>query len=190
MELRKSCAKKRRMFAGTLILALLAAVICPRCGPPAPLSDSQKKQTVYQMYAGSKKDFPEVVDIAPLEAMRLLKNQKKVVLVDVRSPAEQRVSMLPGAVTQDEFLSNLDKYRDHVIIGYCTISYRSGILAQDLRQQGITMLNLQGGLLAWIHEGGKVYSQGVETLKVHVYGKKWDLAPARYQTVKHRISLW
>ena len=142
------------------------------------------------MYAGYKKEFPEVTNITPAEVMDLLARQKKVVLVDVRTPEEQRVSMLPGAITREELLSNLNAYRDHVIIGYCTISYRSGQLAQDLRKKGITTLNLKGGLLAWIQEGGKVYSQGKETQKVHVYGSKWDLAPDRYQTIKNRMTLW
>lgn len=171
------------------VLALVM-VMCPRDGLVAPRSDSQKKQAVYQMYAGYKQDFPEVSDITPREAMRLLARKEKVVLVDVRSPEEQQVSMLPGAITREEFLRHLDHYRDHVIIGYCTISYRSGKLAQDLRKQGIPMLNLQGGLLAWLHEGGQVYSQGVETRQVHVYGKKWDLAPARFQTVRYRLTFW
>jgi sodium/bile acid cotransporter 7 len=190
MELRKSYDKKLLTLAWALALAFLMVVMCHRGGLSASLSDPQKKKTVYQMYARYKQDFPEVVDITPREAMRLLAQKKKVVLVDVRSPKEQQVSMLPGAVTQDEFLRNLDQYRDHVIIGYCTISYRSGKLARKLRQQGITMRNLQGGLLAWLHEGGRVHSQGVETDKVHVYGKKWDLAPTRYKTVKYLISLW
>jgi rhodanese-related sulfurtransferase len=182
-----NCLKK--WFLAAWVLALVM-VIGHQGGLAAPRSDPQKKQAVYQMYAGYKKDFPEVTDITPRETMQLLAQKKKVVLVDVRSPEEQQISMLPGAVTREEFLRNLDQYRNHVIIGYCTISYRSGKLAQDLSTQGITMHNLQGGLLAWLHEGGRVYSQGVETDKVHVYGKKWDLAPARYQTVRYGITLW
>jgi len=183
----KNSLQKWLLAAGILALVL---VLCHREGPAAPLIDAQKKAAVYDMYAGYKKEFPEVTDITSKEVMELLARKKKVVLVDVRTPEEQRVSMLPGAITREEFLSNLDAYRDNVVIGYCTISYRSGRLAQDLRQKGITMLNLKGGLLAWVHEGGKVYSQGRETRKVHVYGSKWDLAPERYQTVKNRISLW
>ena len=44
---------------------------------------------------------------------------------------------------------------------------------------------LQAGILAWLLEGGKVYDQrGDETKRVHVYGEKWDYAPAGYETVK------
>jgi len=189
-ELVTNFGRKRLLLVRVSILAFLVLLLCPRDGRAALLSDSQKLKTVHQMYAEYQKDFPEVTDITPQEARQLLAQEKKVVLVDVRTPEEQRVSMLPGAITRDEFLDRLEAYRDYVTIGYCTISYRSGKLAQELRRQGITMLNLQGGLLAWLHEGGKVYAQGVETHQVHVYGRKWDLAPARYDTVKHGMTLW
>jgi len=183
----KSNLQKWLLAAGVLALVL---VLGPREGSAEPAADARKKTAVYEMYAGYREDFPEVTDITPKEVMELLARNKKVVLVDVRTPEEQRVSMLPGAITREELLSNLDAYRDHVIIGYCTISYRSGKLAQELSKKGITMRNLTGGLLAWIHEGGKVYSQGKETQRVHVYGSKWDLSPERYQTVKNLITLW
>ena len=183
----KNNLPKWLLAAGILALVLVLSHLEGIVAPPA---EAHKKTAVYEMYAGYKKEFPEVTDITPKEVMDLLARHKKVVLVDVRTPEEQQVSMLPGAITREELLSNLNAYRDHVIIGYCTISYRSGQLAQDLGKKGITMLNLKGGLLAWVHEGGKVYSQGKETQKVHVYGSKWDLAPDRYQTIKNRMTLW
>jgi rhodanese-related sulfurtransferase len=184
VELPKKPRHRRLALTAALILAGLAAVHAfAGCSGP-PLSDPQKKAKVYQMYAGYKKEFPEVRDITPREVMQLLTEKKPVVLVDVRTAEEQQVSMLPGAVTSESFLRRLDHYRDHTIIGYCTISYRSGRLAQELRRQGITMRNLEGGLLAWLHEGGHVYARGLETRRVHVYGPSWDLAPASYDTVK------
>lgn len=114
--------------------------------------------------------------------MNLRKNQK-VIFVDVREVKEQEVSMLPGALTKEEFLNNLQKYEDEIIIGYCTISYRSGKLARKLAKQGITMLNLRGGMLAWVHDGGKVYDQYGETKRIHVHGRKWNLAPKGYEAI-------
>jgi len=93
------------------------------------------------------------------------------------------VSMLPGAITEQEFLTHPERYRDKIIIGYCTISYRSGKLAEKLKAQGVVMLNLRGGLLAWVHDGGKVYDRNGETRRIHVYGRKWDLGPKDYEAV-------
>ncbi len=58
-----------------------------------------------------------------------------------------------------------------------------------MARKGISLVNLQGGILAWILEGGKVYDKsGKEVKRVHVYGNKWDYVPAGYDTVK--FGLW
>ena len=152
------------------------------------LSDEQKKELVYTMYADYKKDFPAVTDISPHQAMELLKKDE-VVFIDTRKPAEMKVSMLPHAITEKEFLSHPEKYAGKTVVGYCTVSYRSGIFAREMEEKGISVRNLEGGILAWTLEGGKVYDQnGKETNRIHVYGKKWDYAPAGYKAVM--FSLW
>lgn len=136
------------------------------------------------MYEGYKrKSFPGVVDVEPRLAMDLAE-RPEVLFVDVRPPEERDVSTIPGAVAEETFLNNLEQYKDHIIIGYCTISYRSGKLAQELMaRKGITMYNLRGGLLAWLHDGGKVVDGKGETKRIHVYGRKWNLAPSAYEAV-------
>jgi len=146
------------------------------------ISDSEKRDKIEAMYQSYKKDFPGVPDIQISDAMRLLQ-EGKALFIDVREEKEQQVSMLPGAVTEKQFLKNPEKYRDRTLIGYCTISYRSGKLAEKLNAQGITLLNLKGGLLAWVHAGGKVFDQSGETKRIHVYGKKWNLGPVGYEAV-------
>ena len=136
------------------------------------------------MYGDYKREsFPQVIDVEPRLAMDLAKRQA-VVFVDVRTPEEQGISMIPGAVTEEQFLSNLERYTDKIIIGYCTISYRSGKLAQELKEKkGVTMYNLRGGLLAWLHDGGKIVDPKGETKRIHVYGRKWNLAPSSFETL-------
>jgi rhodanese-related sulfurtransferase len=152
------------------------------------LSDAQKKEVVYAMYADYKKDFPAVMDISPQQAMDLLKKDE-VVFIDTRKPAEMKVSMLPHAITQKEFLSHPEKYAGKTAVGYCTVSYRSGVFAREMDEKGISVRNLEGGILAWTLEGGKVYDKnGRETNRIHVYGKKWNYAPAGYKAVM--FSLW
>ena len=146
------------------------------------MNDTERRYKIEAMYQGYKKDFPGVPDIEPEEAMRLLQ-EGKALFIDVREAKEQQVSMLPGAVTEKQFLKDPGRHRDRTLIGYCTISYRSGKLAEKLSAQGITLLNLKGGLLAWVHAGGKVYDQNGETKRIHVYGKKWNLGPEGYAAV-------
>jgi len=146
------------------------------------MTDSEKRTRIDELYRGYRKDFPDVRDIDAQEAMRLLQ-EGKALFIDVREPKEQAVSMLPSAVTAEEFLKDPGRYADRVLIGYCTISYRSGKLAQQLAAKNITALNLRGGILAWAHAGGKLQDRDGETRRIHVYGRKWDLAPQGYETV-------
>ena len=147
------------------------------------MSDEARRLKVEAMYENYKRAFPGVRDISAQEALRL-QEESKVVFVDERDPEEQAVSMLPGALTARQFLENPERYRDHLVVGYCTISYRSGKLALKLGKKGITMVNLRGGILAWLHAGGKVCKDGRPVKRVHVYGRKWDLPPAEYETVR------
>ena len=58
-----------------------------------------------------------------------------------------------------------------------------------MADKGITVINLRGGILAWLLEGGTVYDQeGHPTKRVHVYGDRWEYAPVGYEIVK--FSLW
>lgn len=147
------------------------------------LSNEAKRLKVEAMYEEYKKAFPGVQDISAEEALKRYK-ASRVIFVDERDPEERAVSMLPGAVTSGEFLKNPEAYRDRLVIGYCTISYRSGKLARKLAKKGSSMVNLRGGVLAWLHAGGKLYKDGRPVKRVHVYGRKWDLAPADYETVR------
>ena len=146
------------------------------------LDDRKRRQKVEDMYDDYKKDFLSVPDITPQEVMTL-KSEGKAVLIDIREPNEQQISMLPAAITEEEFLSDPAKYKDAVKVVYCTISYRSGKFAQKLQKKDIMAYNLRGGILGWVHAGGKVYDQNGETQRIHVYGRKWNLGPKSYQAV-------
>ena len=144
--------------------------------------DSKKYEKVLTLYMSHKKKFPDVQEVSPREAMELA-NTGKVVFIDIRNANEQSVSRLPGAITIDRFLQDLAAYQNFIKIGYATIGLRSGIIAQELHQKEVPLYNLQGGLLAWVHAGGKVYNKEAETHRIHVYDRKWDLVPDGYDAV-------
>jgi len=147
------------------------------------LSDEEKKTIVYGMYDNYKKhDFPGVQDIHPQQALKLLQAQK-IMFVDTRNQSEMDISMLPDSLPKTVFLKHPEKYKDKIIVAYCTISYRSGKFAQEMQKRNFPVKNLAGGLLAWVLEGGKVYNRAGETNRIHVYGKKWDYPAKGYQSV-------
>ena len=148
----------------------------------ADTTDAQKKKIVYEMYEGYKKDFPSVRDMTPITAIKLMETGK-VLFVDVRRPSEVEVSLIPGAVTKEQFLKEPSKFKNHTVVAYCTIGARSGKFAIKMAKEGVRTYNLAGGLLAWVLEGGRVYDAKGETKRVHVYGKKWNYLPKGYEPV-------
>jgi sodium/bile acid cotransporter 7 len=165
------------------VFAIAIAILPVRMGYAADvLSDAEKRQKIEMMYVDYQKTFPEVPDMDPRQAMPLV-NKNKIVFIDVRESEEQQVSMIPEAITASAYLENSEKYKDYLKIAYCTIAYRSGKFAQKLKDRGITIVNMRGGILAWVHDGGKVYDEHGKTNRIHVYGRRWDLAPEKYEAV-------
>lgn len=164
--------------------ALISLIIVMGTGVSADqLSDDEKKSTVYSMYTEYKKAFPAVSDISPQDAM-ILADSENAVFVDIREPAEINVSKIPRAITREAFLKDASAHSDKTVITYCTISYRSGVFADEMAGRGITVINLQGGILAWTLAGGVVVDpDGQPVRRLHVYGKRWNLPPSGY-TVK------
>jgi rhodanese-related sulfurtransferase len=144
--------------------------------------DNEKSDIVRRMYEKDKKEFPEVEDISPASAQALYA-RGEAVFIDVRTPEEQIVSMLPGAVTEKDLVDTPAILQGKTAVAYCTIGYRSGLYAADMSLEGIRVLNIPGGILAWVINGGKVYHAGKETKRVHVYEKQWNYLPDGYEPV-------
>jgi rhodanese-related sulfurtransferase len=145
--------------------------------------DQIKKQQMQAMYQAYKtKSFPKIPDISAEDLVEL-KKQEKIILVDVRTPEGWKVSMIPEAITAREFEKNMDRYKENKIIPYCTIGYRSGLYTQKLLKKNVNAFNLIGGVLAWAFAEQKFVGSDGDSLRVHVYDKKWNLLPQGYKAV-------
>jgi len=169
-------------FTSFLYGLLLASLMIAPTGWGEELTDEQKMERINELYEKYKRSFPDVPDVSA-EELIALRREKDVVIVDGRKKKEQRVSMLPGAIPSRELEENIEKYRNKTIVVYCTIGSRSGHYARGLIEKGFTAYNLRGSILAWIHAGQKLVSEGKETRRVHVYGRRWNLAPKGYEAV-------
>ena len=168
--------KERWVLLACIFVLSCFGLLSHVSGADEVLTDDQKKRIVYDMYENYRKDFPKAREISPRKAMAALA-AGRIQFVDTRKPAEMEVSMLPGAISTEEFLKDPKRYAEKQVVAYCTISYRSGKFAQEMAKKGIEILNLRGGLLAWVLEGGKVYDARGETRRINVYGKEWDYPP-------------
>ncbi|XP_077996226.1 uncharacterized protein LOC144449550 [Glandiceps talaboti] len=129
-------------------------------------------------------------------------NKRTLVIVDSRPEAEYRVSHIPGAVriefsTEDnnyiikEIQTNVKeegKKLPKTIVMYCSLGYRSSILADKLQKaiqskdddnhdfEGAEIYNMEGGIFKWANEGSPMVDvTGSSTKYAHpfnaVFGK-------------------
>ncbi len=105
------------------------------------------------------------------------------VIVDVRSRAEQNVSMIPGAFTRGAFEQEIDKHRQQTAVAYCTAGGRSYLYARKLAQSGIRAFNLSDGIVGWCQAGLPLCtSDGASTRRVHLNDAPFEI-PHDYQVV-------
>lgn len=121
----------------------------------------------------------ESVSLQEVQALLAEESQESaVVLVDVRSPEEIAVSIIPGAIPMSEFEANLENYRKAKVITYCTIGVRSADYAEKLIEAGFSARNYEGSILDWVNAGLPVVTPaGEATRRVHVYSKQFSVPP-------------
>ena len=158
------------------------------------------------LVANNAARFPSVRHTPAADALALSDaDPTAVTFVDCRTPSEQSVSMIPSAISSAQYTSTAMHTASssrqlncpgsvHTVICYCTIGCRSSILASSLAKTapaGVTVANMSGSALMWSHEGGTfVTPAGVVTKRLHVYGKKWDLAEEGVETVVFEDGWW
>jgi rhodanese-related sulfurtransferase len=126
--------------------------------------------------------FPEVKWVSTEELAQWGKGpaEPPPVLLDARTEDEYRVSRLKGAVRIDPYrpsLRPLQGFRkDTVVMVYSSAGYRGARVASWLAKAGYTnVLNLSGGIFAWVNEGRPIFRGETPTAQVHPYDRKWGL---------------
>lgn len=147
-----------------------------------PADDPGRLARIEAMTASYDTRFPGVPEVGAAELRDRLERGEPLVLVDVRSEEERRVSTLPGAVRSEDVEAHPERFAGQKLVAYCTIGERSGWWALKEREAGLDVANLRGSVLAWTHAGGPLVDpDGRPTKRVHVYGWRWDLARTDYQ---------
>jgi rhodanese-related sulfurtransferase len=134
--------------------------------------------------------WPQIGHVTPAEVARRIA-EGKVVLFDVRTPAEYAVSHLPGAIYVDPDMTSADflaRYGDAVkgktAVFYCSVGVRSSRLADrvatDLKTRGAVAVDeLAGGIFAWHGEMRPLVDTKGPTDFVHPYDALWGRLLAR-----------
>lgn len=170
-----------KSFAGISLLAVLGFVALCYFSPKFFI------KTAYTLVKLELSDIPEISGTALSRMIDPVTPAaaKNFILVDVRTPQERHVSVIPGAVDIDSFERHFADYQHKKIIVYCTIGYRSGFYTRTLRKKGLDAYNLSKGILGWTHDDGRLLDlHGQPTRRVHVYNRPWHLA------VKDHIAVY
>lgn len=104
------------------------------------------------------------IDCGAQELFERLGAGERIVLVDVRTEAELRGGVLPGArhIPLSELEARWEELSDaDEIVCYCAAGVRSLRAARVLRQHGlINATSLEGGVTAWTAVGGQLVAAG------------------------------
>lgn len=164
-----------------LILILSAGLIgCfeTACGDSSP-------QTLAAYSASLKAEFP---DVATISTQDLSTRKDSPLLLDVREESEFTVSHLPGALRAEKDviaqLRQLGANKETSLVVYCSVGYRSALMARKLQKAGFTNVrNLEGSIFAWANEGRSLVNADGPTTGVHPFSYKWGryLVKSRWQ---------
>lgn len=124
--------------------------------------------------------YADVPVIGVDELARWLANaaRRPPTLVDIRTPAEQAVSTLPGArcvTSEAEGRALATRFpRDTSIVAYCAVGVRSARLARALQHDGCTrVFNLDGSIFAWASRGLPLVCGDARAHRVHPFDATW-----------------
>ncbi len=129
--------------------------------------------------------FPDVPSISTDALADLLAASQPVLLLDNRAADEFDVSHLPGArhaATAESALRVVAGLpADTRIVTYCSIGYRSAIVARALRDAGFrNTTNLDGSIFRWANEDRPLVRDAGPARLVHPFDASWGalLSPA------------
>lgn len=125
--------------------------------------------------ASLKEEFPDVLTLTPAE---LAARDSPPLLLDVREEKEFAVSHLLGALrAEQDIIAQLQRLavdKDTSIVVYCSVGYRSAVLAKKLREAGfVDVKNLEGSIFAWANQGRPLVNKYGFTNGVHPFNSRW-----------------
>ena len=115
--------------------------------------------------------FPDVPSI-PIDKLAawLMGDMSPPILIDVRQREEYEVSHLPNALhlPASEAIQKADIPANAMLMLYCSVGYRSALVAHQLPANGYTnVMNLEGSVFEWYNRGHPVVVDGRPVKQVH-----------------------
>jgi rhodanese-related sulfurtransferase len=102
--------------------------------------------------------FSDFENLSTQEGEALIKSDKNLVVVDVRSADEYNKDSIEGAINipfseLKNSISRIEKYKKQKILLYSERGKRSIDSARLLSKEGFLVVNLKGGVVFWLRNG-------------------------------------
>jgi rhodanese-related sulfurtransferase len=140
--------------------------------------DLPPDQRLARFETAIRRAFPDVATIAPAALEGLLEAGKgeSVVLVDVRTPAEQAAGRISGA--RGLGAATVADSEGRTVVAYCAVGLRSARWVIESEAQARAagargICNLSGGVFRWVNEGRGLVAAGGGAGAAHPYGWPW-----------------
>ena len=167
--------KKKRFFIFTVMLAVIGM------GPMTGCSQNLETLNWTEVTRDIRNTFPDVKQLQTAELQSWLTNSKgkPAILIDARRKEEFHVSHISGAINipynnKDPLKYLMNIKPDNPIVVYCSVGYRSSILARKLQTLGFKDVhNLEGSIFKWANEGRPLVQGNTIVHKVHPYNAHW-----------------
>ncbi len=165
----------KRFFIFTVILAVAGMGIMTGC------SQNQEALTWPEVIRDIRNKYPDVKQLQTAELHSWLSDPKRdsIFLIDARANKEFQVSHISGAKnipynSKDPLKYLTDIKPDNPIVVYCSVGYRSSILARKLQTLGFKEVhNLEGSIFKWANEEKPLVQGQITAHKVHPYNAHW-----------------
>lgn len=165
-----------RILNRLIIIFLTISTACakePKIAPNSILNPDFNKK-VKSLVSGMDS---KIISVPELKI--LLSKKEKLTILDARETKEFNVSHILNAKSIGYKNFNLKETIKHLdpkskIIVYCSVGYRSGKVAEKLKQKGFEVYNLYGGIFEWLNQGHEIVGKNEKkTNKIHSYDEDW-----------------
>ena len=143
-------------------------------------SHNQDALTWEEVISDIRNRYPDVKQLqtAELQSWLTSPDSEPAILIDARRKDEFQISHISGAKNLPykknprKLLTDIKP--DNPIVVYCSVGYRSSILAKKLQDMGLTKIyNLEGSIFKWANEGRSLVQGQTTVHKVHPYDARW-----------------
>lgn len=177
-----SPGRRMLLLGGAAVLLSTGAVaLWPRA---AALPDPTNPQTTLTQVEDAVARILPVPEMTAAELASLMRSDRRVVLLDVREPAEFAQSRIPGAIRIPPGLPAAELLARHgtamqgaQVVFYCAVGWRFGLMLEGLRQAATqagadSLQNLRGGIFRW-HADGQTLDTAPGAQGVHHFDASW-----------------